>query len=224
MMKELLKINLQMFADGDGGQGGEGTGEGNGGQGEGTNGEQNPPAKPSPAEPPVTPKPFKSFADEKELQAYTDKLIQSAIKTHDEKKASEAQQQKSYEKMTDLEKAKYDNDQLQKQLAESQTHAKVVENRAKITERLGSDDLPTGLISVFGADTLADDTQLEEAYKNVSKAFTESLQKAIDKRIAGSSTTVTSGANGAKKSEGATVAEQFNKQQQPIKTDFWATK
>lgn len=221
MTKKLLKMNLQMFAD----EGGE--------QGGGDPAPTDPtPVDPNPNDPnPVDPKPndpadkpFKSFADKKELQAYTDKLIQSAIKTHDEKKAIEGQQKKSYEKMTDLEKAKYDNDQLQKKLAESQTHAKVVENRAKITERLGSDDLPTGLISVFGEGVLADDTQLEEAYKNVSKVFTESLQKAIDKRIAGSSTTVPGKANGAKKSEGATVAEQFNKQQQPIKTNFWATK
>lgn len=221
MTKKLLKMNLQMFAEPAGGQGG-----GDPAPVDPTLVDPNP-NDPNPVDPKPndqTPKPFKSFADEKELQAYTDKLIQSAIKTHDEKKASEAQQQKSYDKMTDLEKAKYDNDQLQKQLAESQTHAKVVENRAKITERLGSDDLPTGLISVFGADTLADDDSLEEAYKNVSKMFGESLQKAIDKRIAGSSTTVTGGANGAKKSEGATVAEQFNKQQQPAKSSLWATK
>lgn len=211
-------MNLQMFAEG--GEGGQGGGDG--GQGGGTNGEQNPPAKPNPNDP--TLKPFKSFADEKELQAYTDKLIQSAIKTHDEKKASEAKQQKDYDKMTDLEKAQYDKEQLQKQLAESQTHAKVVENRAKITERLGSDDLPTGLISVFGEGVLSDDDALEEAYKNVSKVFADSLQKAIDKRIAASSTSVPGSTNAAKKSEGATVAEQFNKQQQPIKTNFWATK
>ncbi|MFT8406107.1 DUF4355 domain-containing protein [Liquorilactobacillus nagelii] len=213
-MKELLKMDLQMFADGDGASDTD-TGSTETTETENTESTENTETES---------KPFKSFTDEKELQAYTDKLIQSAIKTHDEKKASEAQQQKSYDKMTDLEKAKYDNDQLQKQLAESQTHAKVVENRAKITERLGSDDLPTGLISVFGEGVLANDEQLEEAYKNVSKVFTESLQKAIDKRIADSSTTVPGKANGAKKSEGATVAEQFNKQQQPIKTDFWATK
>jgi hypothetical protein len=214
MMKELLKMNLQMFADGDGASDTD-TESTETTETENTESTENTETES---------KPFKSFADEKELQAYTDKLIQSAIKTHDEKKASEAQQQKSYEKMTDLEKAQYDKEQLQKQLAESQTHAKVVENRAKITERLGNDDLPTGLISVFGEGVLADNEQLEEAYKNVSKVFTESLQKAIDKRIADSSTTVPGKANGAKKSEGATVAEQFNKQQQPIKTNFWATK
>lgn len=211
-------LNLQRFAEGSG----EGTGEGDGGQGGAPNGEQNPPAKPNPTDPPATP--FKSFADEKELQAYTDKLIQSAIKTHDEKQASEAKQQKAYEDMNDLEKANYDKDQLQKQLAESQTHAKVVENRAKITERLGSDDLPVGLISVFGEDTLSNDESLEEAYKNVSKVFGESLQKAIDKRIADSSTHIPGGTGGASKTEGATVAEQFNKQQQPVKSDLWATK
>lgn len=214
MTKKLLKMNLQMFAD----EGGEGTGD------TGTESTETTETESTESTENVETKPFKSFADEKELQAYTDKLIQSAIKTHDEKKASEAQQQKSYDKMTDLEKAKYDNDQLQKQLAESQTHAKVVENRAKITERLGNDDLPTGLISVFGEGVLADDEKLEKAYKNVSKVFSESLQKAIDKRIASSSTTVTGGADGVKKSTGATVAEKFNKQQQPVKSSLWATK
>ncbi|MCP0886936.1 DUF4355 domain-containing protein [Ligilactobacillus sp. WILCCON 0076] len=216
MTKKLLKMNLQMFAD----EGGEGTDNAGTESTETTKTESTESTKSTETEV----KPFKSFADEKELQAYTDKLIQSAIKTHDEKKAIEGQQQKSYEKMTDLEKAQYDKEQLQKQLAESQTHAKVVENRAKITERLGSDDLPTSLISVFGADVLADDEQLEEAYKSVSKVFSESLQKAIDKRIAGSSTTVTGGANSVKKSNGATVAEQFNKEQQPVKSSLWATK
>lgn len=211
-------LNLQRFAEGSG----EGTVEGDGEQGGNPSGEQNPPAKPNPTDLPATP--FKSFADEKELQAYTDKLIQSAIKTHDEKQASEAKQQKAYEDMNDLEKANYDKDQLQKQLAESQTHAKVVENRAKTTERLGSDDLPTGLISVFGESVLADDDALEEAYKNVSKVFSESLQKAIDKRIADSSTNIPGGTGGASKTEGATVAEQFNKAQQPVKSDLWATK
>ncbi|WP_057871083.1 capsid assembly scaffolding protein Gp46 family protein [Liquorilactobacillus ghanensis] len=221
-MKKLLKMNLQMFAEG--GEGGQ-----SGGDPAPTdpksvdpNASDPKPNDPKPNDP--ASKPFKSFADEKELQAYTDKLIQSAIKTHDEKKASEAKQQKNYDKMTDLEKAQYDKEQLQKQLAESQTHAKVVENRAKITERLGNDDLPTGLISVFGEGVLSDDDALEEAYKNVSKVFADSLQKAIDKRIAASSTSVPGSTNAAKKSEGATVAEQFNKQQQPIKTNFWATK
>ncbi|MFT8584814.1 DUF4355 domain-containing protein [Liquorilactobacillus hordei] len=213
-------LNLQRFAEG----GGEGTGEGEGSGTQSTettdtstdNGESESSSTET--------TPFKAFASEKELQAYTDKLIQSAIKTHDEKKASEAKQQKAYEDMNELEKANYDKDQLQKQLAESQTHAKVVENRAKTTERLGSDDLPTGLISVFGESVLADDDALEEAYKNVSKVFSESLQKAIDKRIADSSTNIPGGAGGASKTEGATAAEQFNKAQQPVKSDLWATK
>ena len=209
-------LNLQRFAEPAGGQGG----------GDPAPADPTPvdptPSDPNPTDPPATP--FKSFADEKELQAYTDKLIQSAIKTHDEKQASEAKQQKAYEDMNDLEKANYDKDQLQKQLAESQTHAKVVENRAKITERLGSDDLPVGLISVFGEDTLSNDESLEEAYKNVSKVFGESLQKAVDKRIADSSTYIPGSTGGASKTEGATVAEQFNKQQQPVKSDLWATK
>lgn len=213
-------LNLQRFAEGSG----EGTGEGDGNVTQPTEttttSTNNDESKSSNTET----VPFKSFADEKELQAYTDKLIQSAIKTHDEKQASEAKQQKAYEDMNDLERANYDKEQLQKQLAESQTHAKVVENRAKITERLGSDDLPVGLISVFGEDTLSNDESLEEAYKNVSKVFGESLQKAIDKRIADSSTHIPGGTGGASKTEGATVAEQLNKQQQPVKSDLWATK
>ncbi|MHA6548677.1 DUF4355 domain-containing protein [Lactiplantibacillus plantarum subsp. plantarum] len=221
MMKKLLKMNLQMFAEPAGGQSG---------------GDPAPvdptPADPNPNDPnPVDPKPndpadkpFKSFADEKELQAYTDKLIQSAIKTHDEKQASEAQQQKDYDKMTDLEKANYDKDQLTKQLAESQRHGTIVENKAKVTARLGADDLPTALIAAFGDDVLADDKGIEAAYTAISKAFTESLQQAIDKRIASSGTTLPGADTSANKSEGATAAEKLNNSQKPAKSSLWATK
>ncbi|KKX43676.1 DUF4355 domain-containing protein [Lactiplantibacillus plantarum] len=220
-MKKLLKMNLQMFAEPAGGQSG---------------GDPAPvdptPADPNPNDPnPVDPKPndpadkpFKSFADEKELQAYTDKLIQSAIKTHDEKQASEAQQQKDYDKMTDLEKANYDKDQLTKQLAESQRHGTIVENKAKVTARLGADDLPTALIAAFGDDVLADDKGIEAAYTAISKAFTESLQQAIDKRIASSGTTLPGADTSANKSEGATAAEKLNNSQKPAKSSLWATK
>lgn len=221
MMKKLLKMNLQMFAEPAGGQSG---------------GDPAPvdptPADPNPNDPnPVDPKPndpadkpFKSFADEKELQAYTDKLIQSAIKTHDEKQASEAQQQKDYDKMTDLEKANYDKDQLTKQLAESQRHGTIVENKAKVTARLGADDLPTALIAAFGDDVLADDKGVEAAYTAISKSFTESLQQAIDKRIASSGTTLPAANTSANKSEGATAAEKLNNSQKPAKSSLWATK
>ncbi|MDN7037334.1 capsid assembly scaffolding protein Gp46 family protein [Lactiplantibacillus plantarum] len=220
-MKKLLKMNLQMFAEPAGGQSG---------------GDPAPvdptPADPNPNDPnPVDPKPndpadkpFKSFADEKELQAYTDKLIQSAIKTHDEKQASEAQQQKDYDKMTDLEKANYDKDQLTKQLAESQRHGTIVENKAKVTARLGADDLPTALIAAFGDDVLADDKGVEAAYTAISKSFTESLQQAIDKRIASSGTTLPAANTSANKSEGATAAEKLNNSQKPAKSSLWATK
>lgn len=221
MMKKLIKMNLQMFAEPAGGQGG-----GDPAPVDPTPVDPNPndpnPVDPKPNDP--TPKPFKSFADEKELQAYTDKLIQSAIKTHDEKKASEAQQQKSYDKMTDLEKANYDKDQLTKQLAESQRHGTIVENKAKVTARLGADDLPTALIAAFGDDVLADDKGIEAAYTAMSKAFTESLQQAIDKRIASSGTTLPGADTSANKSEGATAAEKLNNSQKPAKSSLWATK
>jgi hypothetical protein len=131
---------------------------------------------------------------------------------------------KDYDKMTDLEKANYDKDQLTKQLAESQRHGTIVENKAKVTARLGADDLPTALIAAFGDDVLADDKGVEAAYTAISKSFTESLQQAIDKRIASSGTTLPAANTSANKSEGATAAEKLNNSQKPAKSSLWATK
>ncbi len=225
-MKKLLKLkmDLQMFADG--GDGADSAGGDNaGGDTTGTDvnadqGNNNDSADKDGKED----TPFKSFASEKDWQSSVDKLIASAIKTHDEKQASEAQQQKDYDKMTDLEKANYDKDQLTKQLAESQRHGTIVENKAKVTARLGADDLPTALIAAFGDDVLADDKGVEAAYTAISKAFTESLQQAIDKRIASSGTTLPGANTSANKSEGATAAEKLNNSQKPAKSSLWATK
>lgn len=225
-MKKLLKLkmNLQMFADGDNGTGGdEGGNQTADSTHNTTDANQNSNNDDSDQDNQAD-TPFKSFASEKDWQSSVDKLIASAIKTHDEKQASEAQQQKDYDKMTDLEKANYDKDQLTKQLAESQRHGTIVENKAKVTARLGADDLPTALIAAFGDDVLADDKGIEAAYTAISKAFTESLQQAIDKRIASSGTTLPGANTSANKSEGATAAEKLNNSQKPAKSSLWATK
>lgn len=222
-MKKLLKLkmDLQMFANGGDGAGGDNAGgdttstdantdQGNDKDGADKDGKGD--------------TPFKSFASEKDWQSSVDKLIASAIETHDKKQSSEAQQQKDYDKMTDLEKANFDKDQLSKQLAESQRHSTIVENKAKLTERLGSDDLPTSLIAAFSDDVLANDEGIEEAYTNISKAFTDSLQKAIDKRIADSGTTVPGDADSVIRSSGASAADSLNKEQQSGKSGLWTTK
>ncbi|WP_338208333.1 capsid assembly scaffolding protein Gp46 family protein [Lactiplantibacillus paraxiangfangensis] len=221
-MKKLLKLNLQLFADGDG-DGGQAGGDQSGDDSAATaqNGDTNQDGNQSDSD---ENKPFKSFTSEKELQSYTDKLIATALKTHDEKKATDAQKEKDISKMSDLEKANYEKDELTKQLADAKRHGNIVENRSKITEKLGADNLPVGLVSVFGESVLADDDGLDEAYKNVSKVFTDSLQKAIDKRIADSSTTPLAGTGSSKKSEGASVADQLNKNQQAGKSSIWDTK
>lgn len=221
-MKKLLKLNLQLFADGDG-DGGQNSGDQSGNNSAATTENDDGGQDESQSDGDES-KPFKSFTSEKELQSYTDKLIATALKTHDEKKATDAQKEKDISKMTDLEKANYEKDELSKKLADAERHGKIVENRSKITEKLGADNLPVGLVSVFGESVLADDDGLDEAYKNVSKVFTDSLQKAIDKRIADSSTTPPAGTSTGKKSEGASTADQFNKNQQLGKSSIWDTK
>lgn len=220
-MKKLLKLNLQLFAEGDG-DGGQAGGDQFGDNSAATaqNGDASQDGSQSDDD---ENKPFKSFTSEKELQSYTDKLIATALKTHDEKKASEAEKEKDISKMTDLEKANYEKDELTKQLADANRHGKIVENKAKITEKLGADNLPVGLVSVFGEGVLADDDSLETAYQDVSKVFTDSLQQAIDKRIADSSTTPPAGGSSTKKSAGASVADQFNKNHQASKSSIWDT-
>ena len=219
-----LKMDLQMFADGDGGS------DGDGGQGADANTDSNTQNQSGSDTTDAdksqdgADKPFKAFASEQEWQSSVDKLIQTAIKTHDEKRANEDQQQKDYDKMTDLEKATYDRDQLTQQLADAQRHGTIVENKAKLTERLGTDDLPTTLIAAFSDDVLANDEGIEKAYTNISKAFTDSLQKAINKRIAASGTTVPGGTDSVIKSGGASAADSLNKEQQSGKSSLWATK
>ncbi|WP_234005709.1 DUF4355 domain-containing protein [Lactobacillus sp. CBA3606] len=122
--------------------------------------------------------------------------------------------------MSDLEKAQYDRDNFQTKLAEAERHGKIIENRAKMTEQLGADDLPTGFIAMFGERTLADDG-VEEAYKAIKEVFRDNLQKAIDKRISVSATTSPTDTSDAKKSEGATVAEQLNGSQQGSSSSLW---
>lgn len=222
-MKKLLKLkmNLQMFADGGDGAGGDNAGgdttgtDANADQGNDKDGADKDGKGDTP---------FKSFASEKDWQSSVDKLIASAIKTHDEKQASEAQQQKDYDKMTDLEKANYDKDQLTKQLADANRATAISNNKASVTAKLGADDLPTTLIAAFSDDVLADEKGVEEAYTNITKAFKESLQKAIDGRIAASGTTLPGTNITVNKSEGAAVAEELNNSQQPAKSSLWTTK
>ncbi|WP_434432105.1 capsid assembly scaffolding protein Gp46 family protein [Lactiplantibacillus paraplantarum] len=225
-MKKLLKLkmNLQMFADGDNGTGGD---EGSNQTADSTpntiDANQNSNNDDSDQDNQAD-TPFKSFASEKDWQSSVDKLIASAIKTHDEKQASEAQQQKDYDKMTDLEKANYDKDQLTKQLADANRATAISNNKASVTAKLGADDLPTTLIAAFSDDVLADEKGVEEAYTNITKAFKESLQKAIDGRIAASGTTLPGTNTTVNKSEGAAVAEELNNSQQPAKSSLWTTK
>ena len=222
-MKKLLKLkmDLQMFADGGDGAGGDNAG----GDTTGTdaNADQGN-DKDSADKDGKGDTPFKSFASEKDWQSSVDKLIASAIETHDKKQASEVQQQKDYDKMTDLEKAQYDNDQLTKQLADANRATAISNNKASVTAKLGADDLPTTLIAAFSDDVLADEKGVEEAYTNITKAFKESLQKAIDGRIAASGTTLPGTNITVNKSEGAAVAEELNNSQQPAKSSLWTTK
>ncbi len=190
-MKKLLKLNLQLFADGDG-DGGQDGGSQSGDNLGGTTQNGDDVQSGNQADDDEN-KPFKSFSSEKELQSYTDKLIATALKAHDEKKSSDAKKEKDISKMTDLEKVNYEKDELSKKLADAERHGKIVENKSKITEKLGADNLPVGLVSVFGEGVLADDDSLETAYQEVSKVFTDSLQQAIDRRIADSSTTPPAG-------------------------------
>lgn len=222
-MKKLLKINLQMFAEGEGVDSGQGDGN-SATAGDNANQSEDNTDTDDKGNEDKSNVPFKAFGSEKELQSYTDKLIATAIETHDKKQANEAQQQKDYDKMTDLEKSNYERDQLKQDLANAQRHGTVVENKAKLTERLGADDLPTTLIAAFSDDVLADSEGIEEAYTNISKAFTDSLQKAIDKRIAASGTTLPGGNDSITKSSGANAADSLNKEQQPSKSSLWTTK
>ena len=165
----LMKMKLQLFADGGEGDGADGGQDGDSGDGE---------SKPI------------SFTSQSEFDSVVDKRISKAIETAQAKWQSEAEKRiQDAEKkgqMSAEEKAQYELQQERERLEADRVALKRDKDEAGVIKRLSTDKLPDSLSTVLTPLFGGDGKNLDEAYGNVSKAFREAVEQAVNIRLAGS--------------------------------------
>lgn len=212
-----LKLNLQLFADdGDGGNGDAGDGAGDSGnQNSNGAGRTDPPADPDKPNPDAV-----SFKSQAEL----DELISNKLNEAKSAWEKDKQTQKAYEDMSPAEKQTYDLKQAQDQLAQTKLENTKLVNKAKLSERLATDQLPGNLIGVFDDVLGAEDNDIEQAYTKITTIFRDAVKSGVDQRLAGSAGKPGAGGTGAENlSAGETAAKARNEQHTTV-IDPWKTK
>lgn len=212
-----LKLNLQLFADdGDGGNGDAGDGAGDSGnQNLNGAGRTDPPADPDKPNPDAV-----SFKSQAEL----DELISNKLNEAKSAWEKDKQTQKAYEDMSPAEKQTYDLKQAQDQLAQTKLENTKLVNKAKLSERLATDQLPGNLIGVFDDVLGAEDNDIEQAYTKITTIFRDAVKSGVDQRLAGSAGKPGAGGTGAENlSAGETAAKARNEQHTTV-IDPWKTK
>lgn len=205
-MSDLLKLNLQLFADdGDGGSGDDGGNNENlSNDNQGGNSDAI------------------VFKDQSELDSWFDKRLDKATDTLRANWEKEKATQKSYDEMTPEEKRDYDADQREKGLAERERKVTIDENRATVIQQLTDDELPVALAKVFEP-ALADFDNFDEAYKNVTDTYRNAVKEGVDKQLAGSAVIPGVGSS-ATKSAGQSAAERRNNNTKATGKSMWSTK
>ncbi|MBW4802884.1 capsid assembly scaffolding protein Gp46 family protein [Loigolactobacillus coryniformis] len=212
-----LKLNLQLFADdGDGGNGDAGDGAGDSGnQNSNGAGRTDPPADPDKPNPDAV-----SFKSQAEL----DELISNKLNEAKSAWEKDKQTQKAYEDMSPAEKQTYDLKQAQDQLAQTKLENTKLVNKAKLSERLATDQLPGNLIGVFDDVLGAEDNDIEQAYTKITTIFRDAVKSGVDQRLAGSAGKPGAGGTGVENlSAGETAAKARNEQHTTV-IDPWKTK
>lgn len=212
-----LKFNLQLFADdGDGGNGDAGDGAGDSGnQNSNGAGRTDPPADPDKPNPDAV-----SFKSQAEL----DELISNKLNEAKSAWEKDKQTQKAYEDMSPAEKQTYDLKQAQDQLAQTKLENTKLVNKAKLSERLATDQLPGNLIGVFDDVLGAEDNDIEQAYTKITTIFRDAVKSGVDQRLAGSAGKPGAGGTGAENlSAGETAAKARNEQHTTV-INPWKTK
>lgn len=207
-MSDLLKLNLQLFADdGDGGTGDGGNNENLSNDNQGDQG-SNPDAI--------------IFQNQSELDSWFDKRLDKATDTLRANWEKEKATQKSYDEMTPEEQRAYDADQREQELAERERKVTIDENRATVIQQLTDDELPVALAKVFEP-ALADFENFDEAYKSVTDTYRNAVKEGVDKQLAGSAVIPGVGSS-ATKSAGQSAAERRNSNKQTTGNSLWKTK
>lgn len=204
-------LNLQRFAEGDGGDnGGNEAGDnqsGNGGTGEDDGG----------SDTAIT------FKDQSELDSWYDKKFNKSVSKLKDSWTQEQNQQKAYEDMTPAEKKEFDDDKREKALAEREQKLIVGENRASISERLVTDGLPVGLVNAFEPALSATD-DLDDIYVSVTDSYRDAVKTGVDKKLADSANVPGAAGSSVTASAGKSAAEQRNKQGKSTTKSMWDKK
>lgn len=209
-----LKLNLQLFADG---------GNGDAGDGAGDSGNQNPNGA-DPTDPSADPDKPNPDAVSFKSQAELDELISNKLNEAKSAWEKDKQTQKAYEDMSPAEKQTYDLKQAQDQLAQTKLENTKLVNKAKLSERLATDQLPGNLIGVFDDVLGAEDNDIEQAYTKITTIFRDAVKSGVDQRLAGSAGKPGAGGTSAENlSAGETAAKARNEQHTTV-VDPWKTK
>ena len=197
-----MKMKLQFFAEGGGADGGQDNDTGDGES-----------------------KPI-SFASQSEFDSVVDKRISKAIETAQAKWQTEAEKRiQDAEKkgqMSAEEKAQYELQQEREQLEADRLALKREKAEASVIKRLSSDKLPDSLTTVLSPLFGEEEKTLEEAYGDVSKAFREAVEQAVNIRLAGSADNPTGNNSGSvNESIGSQFAKNANSRTKADNDNFW---
>lgn len=186
--KKLLELDLQLFSEGDGGDGSEGNGEGS---------------------EPIT------FTNQSDFDSVVDKRINKALETARNKWDQEQQKKlkdaENKGKMSAEEQAQYELQQEREQLEADRLSLKHDKDEAATIKRLASDKLPDSLASAMTPLYGGDEEALETAYQAISKSFREAVETAVNERLAISADAPAGNNSGSSvESTGSKAAKQAN--------------
>ncbi|MCD7113433.1 DUF4355 domain-containing protein [Limosilactobacillus agrestis] len=209
---DLLKLDLQRFADEGQGEGGdEGTDTGNEPQGANEDSDKQD-------------KPFKTFNTQSEMDSFFDKKLSKALDTArsnwEKEQDDKAKKAKDLKKMSPEERQEYDLKQREQALTDREAEITKRENKSKLANQLIKDGLPAGLVDVFD-DTLSNEEAMNKTYQSVSEAFRSAVHDAVETRLAQGSLVPKSTDEPAHKSLGEAFAEKANNANRS-KKDFWS--
>ncbi|MBO0413219.1 DUF4355 domain-containing protein [Enterococcus hulanensis] len=199
--QKMLQLDLQLFADGDGGGGDGGSGDGN-------------------AEP-------ISFANQSELDSFVDKRVAKSLETAQSKWKTEQQEAIEAAKseaakmaqMTAEEKAQMA--EKKKQEAEEERLADITrrELRLEAFETLTEKNLPKELIDAV---VLTDAESCKKSIEGLETAFRSAVEAGVNERLAASANTPpANSSNGKIDSIGSKAAKAANERTAP-KTNLWS--
>ena len=183
-----MPMNLQFFAEGDGGAGSgdSGTGAGTGGAAGEPGGD---PGAAGGQEPSTS---FDDFLKDSKMQSEFDKRVAKALETSRAKMQSEIEEKikaakteaEKLAKMNAEQKAQYEQQKRETELAAREAEITKRELSATAKETLAEKGLPIQLAEILNYSSAEDCKTSIEA---VEKAFTEAVQKAVEEKLKGGS-------------------------------------